>query len=86
MSVESKHQGLRAIIRLEGPHSVDKGRTMEKRQKTDASKLVVFDYCTGGAVYVVSFPPFYNMLKPPKVHEAKESKSYTSMYGNPKIS
>jgi hypothetical protein len=47
---------------------------MDKRQKTDASKLVLFVDCTGGTVYVVSFPPFYNMLRPSRAYETEESR------------
>ena len=73
MSVRAEHQDLQAVIQLEGPHSVDKGEMrMTQGQKTDASNFVLFGYCTGGTVYVVSFPPFYNMLKPPRAYEAQE--------------
>lgn len=33
-----------------------------------------FGYCTGGTVYVVSFPPFYNMLESPRAYEVQESR------------
>jgi hypothetical protein len=59
---------------------------MDKRPKNRRVKTCFVGDCTGGTVHVVSFPPFYNMIKPSRAYEIKESSRLMKfIHGNAKI-